>query len=95
MESKNGYKGETMSKKDECGNCLFFDDKPEAVPDGGFCRCFPPTAIIGMTQAGPQALGSTFPPTQRKSWCGEWRQGNMIKLSTKMPLESIPFPSVN
>ena len=63
-----------------CETCLYYEDTPLGVPGGGFCHRMPPTCVIGMTQDGPRPLGSSHTPVTAKGWCGEWRQGQLIKV---------------
>ena len=73
-----------MNEGETCDQCAHFDDAG-VVPDVGFCHCHPPTVAILMTQNGPQPAGSVFTPTKRKSWCGEWKKGSLVKLANKIP----------
>ena len=89
-----------MSDKEKCGNCKFFDQAAED-PNYGLCRRSPPVMMWVPAQSGVDAngqpqltgkvIGSSYPPTQYKLWCGEWQQGNTVKGITKLP-KTLDFP---
>ena len=82
-------------KDEQCDKCAYYEEMT-GQPDIGACHYNPPTAITAITPNGPLAAGSAFPPTAGTGWCGRWKKGNLIKLSTKLPPEPTPFPgSIN
>ncbi len=64
---------------DTCDLCRFYEDHPVLVPRGGFCHRNPPQAALVVMPKGIMPAGSSFPPTNRDSWCGEWAKGSLIR----------------
>ena len=83
-----------MSDKEKCGNCKFFTVN-EADPNYGMCQHDPPThmwvpAQVGKNAKGepelaPHSIGSGWPPTQYKLWCGQWQKGSIVKVAQVIP----------
>ena len=76
-----------MNEGETCETCAYFNENA-GVPNGGFCRRYPPTIVFIPTPAGPKGGGSSPTLTTRNGWCGEWKKGSVIRLANKIhPVE--------
>jgi len=65
-----------------CDTCAYWEER---VANTGFCHRNPPANVVVITDKGPTVVGSHFAMTEARSWCGEWKQGQLVKTVKAMP----------
>lgn len=78
-----------------CDTCEYYEEMVGVTPATGTCHRNPPVPIPAMTPEGPRVLGSSGLPTLGKSWCGEWKKGSLVRVTKKLPPDTLTFPGAN
>jgi len=84
------------TRPERCETCAFYEEFT-MVTGQGVCHRQPPDPAIA---AGPgpdgkpqvQVLGSGWPPVPAVGWCGEWKQGTIVKPVGALPSNVSSFP---